>query len=287
MKRKITLLIMLVMVLSLSFGAVGAFAAGEDESGVRTIMIAPGDKKYMQEDVWANMGDDGEYLKLEFRENVRNDNTDTRLLVYDNDGGVIKFNIKNFQSATESSRTRALGMFVEELQVSGVSSQTQKNIMDTLSAMDKDVSKLLIPIVMQSTSADVYTAMKLLAPILPIVRVLFGVGAICISLFLIAVTIIDMCFIGLPVAREQLQTRQDEKGGGKIPFVSSDAISVVRDVESSLQSSGSYKNAYLIYFKRRVLTYIILSVCLLYLVVGELGGLMSWLLTLGGGAVPN
>jgi hypothetical protein len=285
MKRKITLLIMLVMVFSLCFGAVGAFAAGEDVSGVRNIMIAPGDKKYMQEDVWAHMGDDGEYLKLEFKENTRNDNTDTRLLVYDNDGGVIKFNLENFRTATEKSKLNALKIFVTELQDSRVANQTQQNVIDAMVAMNKDVSTMLLPMVMDATSADLYTAMKFLNPILPILRVLFGIGAIFISLFLIGVTIIDMCFIGLPIAREQLQTRADEKGGGKIPFVSSDAISVVRDVESSLQSSGSYKNAYLLYFKRRVLTYIILSICLLYLVLGELGGLISWLLNLGSGVV--
>src|SRR5690606_7399930 len=133
--------------------------------------------------------------------------------------------------------------------------------------------------------ADLYTAMKWIAPLLPIVRVIFGIGALLITLLLIGTTIVDMAFIGLPIAREQLQTRQDEKGGGKIPFVSSDAVSVVRDVESSLESSRSYKNVYLLYFKRRVLTYIILSICLLYLVVGELGGLIAWLLKLGSGVV--
>lgn len=191
---------------------------------------------------------------------------------------------ETFKYATDASKKEALSIFINGLQSSSVSAQTQNNIIDQLNASSSEVSKMLIPLVMDATSADLYTAMKFLKPILPIVRVIFGIGAIVISLFLIGTTIVDLCFIGLPVARERLQARQDERGG-RIPFVSSDAVSVVRDVESSLESAGTYKNAYLLYFKRRILTYIILSICILYLVVGELGGLISWILTLGEGVV--
>jgi hypothetical protein len=284
MKRKITLLIMLVMVLSMCFGAVGAFAAGEDESGVRTIMIPPSDKKYMAE-VWSKMGENGEYLEMEFKENSRNDNTDTRLLEYDDQSGSIEFKIENFRSATEKSRSRALATFVTELQDSAVSGQTQKNIMDTMNAMDKDVSLLLLPIVMQATSADVYTAMKWVAPLLSIVRVILGVGAVLITIFLVGSTVLDMAFIGLPFARNWMDDRASENGNQKPKFVTNEALSAVKQTEASLDSSGGYKNAYLIYFKLRIVTYIILSICLLYLVLGEIGGLIAWLLKLGSGVV--
>ena len=199
-------------------------------------------------------------------------------------GSELIFYPETFKYATDASKKEALSIFINGLQSSSVSAQTQNNIIDQLNASSSEVSKMLIPLVMDATSADLYTAMKFLKPILPIVRVIFGIGAIVISLFLIGTTIVDLCFIGLPVARERLQARQDERGG-RIPFVSSDAVSVVRDVESSLESAGTYKNAYLLYFKRRILTYIILSICILYLVVGELGGLISWILTLGEGVV--
>lgn len=281
MTRKIPLMLVLVILLSFCFSAVGVFAA-EEEAGVRNILIPPGDRKYMEE-VWAKMGVDGDYLRMEFKENSRNLSSDTRLLVYDQQRGELEFRLGNFQSATDGSRLRALEIFVSTLQESRVSAQTQQNIIDTMSAMDRDVSFLLIPIVMESTKADVYTAMKWVSPLLGIIRVIFGLGAIVISVFLIASTILDLVFIGLPFARERILDRSQEKGKTKPLFITTDAMSVIQEVESSLNSSGSYKNAYLLYFKRRFVTYIILSICLLYLVLGELSGFISWLLKLGSG----
>jgi hypothetical protein len=283
MTRKIPLMLVLVILLSFCFSAVGVFAA-EEEAGVRNIMIPPADRVYMEE-VWSKMGVDGEYLKMELKENSRNLSSDTRLLVYDKQRGELEFRIGNFQSATDKSRLRAMETFVSTLQESRVSAQTQQNIIDSMSAMDRDVSVMLLPMVMESTKADVYTAMKWISPLLEIVRVIFGLGAIVISIFLIASTILDLVFIGLPFARERVLDKSQEKGKTKPLFISTDAMSVVQEVESSLNSAGSYKNAYLLYFKRRFLTYIILSICLLYLVLGELSGFISWLLKLGSGVL--
>lgn len=186
-----------------------------------------------------------------------------------------------FADATEESRRVALQNFVDNLAASSLTEQSQQTIIDQMSSGDRDVQRLLIPMVMDSTSADIYSAMKFANPFLPIVRFIIGLIVIGISILLILSTAIDLAFIGLPVARESMQNKEG-KGGG-IPFVSTDAVSVVKETESSLDSSGGYKNAYVIYFKRRALTYVVLAFCILYLVVGELGGLISWLMGLGGG----
>lgn len=194
------------------------------------------------------------------------------------------FDQEAFDNGTEKSRKRVMKELVTALQTSGMEDQHQQVVIDSLSAKDSNVSRLMIPLVMDSTNADLFTALKWLGPLLPIVRVLFGVGAIVIVLLLVASTIVDLCFIGLPVMRESMNDKS-EGSGKKIPFVSSDAVSVVQDTESSKDSSGGYKNAFLTYFIRRSVTYIILSICLLYLVLGELSGLISWLLSLGDGIV--
>lgn len=259
---------MLIMLMSITMTA---FAAD--------INIPSTDAKAV-EDIITKLNTD-KRLDVELKPNATTQ--DTKLIKVN--GTKITFNEEAFNEATEKSKKAALKAFVKELQNSSVSEQSQQKIIDDMSLADSNVSRMLIPLVMDSTSADIYTAMRWLGPILPIVRVIFGVGAICISLFLIGSTIVDLCFIGLPIAREGLQNRGENKGGGRVPFVSSDAVSVIKETESSLDSSGGYKNAYLVYFKRRVLTYIILSICLLYLVVGELGGLIAWILSLGDGVV--
>lgn len=280
MRSKLFASIVLVFVMMLSMG-MSAFAAGEDLTS--TISLPAGDIKAVGK-VIQDLEKD---KKLEIELKPNSATTTTKIITADAKG--LKFNNTAFESGTEKSRKAALKAFVTGIQDSPIQQQSQQQIMDDLALVNSDVSRLLIPMVMDSTSADLFTAMKWLAPILPIIRVIFGVGAILITIFLIGSTIVDLCFIGLPIAREGLQSRGDANGNGggsgKVPFVSADAVSVIKETESALDSSGGYKNAYVMYFKRRVLTYIIISICLLYLVLGELGGLIGWILGLGDGIV--
>jgi hypothetical protein len=295
--KKVSLSILMVMFLTLCFSVMSAFAAVDitpiDLTATDVTEITP---------LFGTTGifgaSEGAKLTLVPKTGASTTGTGTttgttttvgssliqKLVTLSSDGKGLVFNNKSFANATEKSRKDALGFFVRELQKSDVSEQTQQRVFDEMSRADSDVSRMLIPLVMSSTSADLYTAMKWVSPFLPILRLVFGIGAFCIFIFLMGSTIVDLAFIGLPIARESLQNKGEQKGG-KVPFVSSDAMSVIKETESALDSSGGYKNAYLIYFKRRALTYIILSVCVLYLVVGELGGLIGWLLSLGSGVV--
>lgn len=284
MKKKIALLIVLSMIIPLILGVSSAFA---DDTRVKVVLTSEdriGMKKVLNSDAPEEGKLKAEDLKIEFQANIDSTAADPVLFKTTGDGD-LEFNKYAFDGATNKSRREVLSRFVNALQDSQVSGQGQQAIIDRLSAASPEVSRVLLPLVMDSTSADVYGALKIIKPFLPIVRVIFGIGAIVIMIALVAFTILDLVVIGLPFARENLQSRADANGKAKIPFVSTDAISVIQEVESSLGSNGGYKNAYLLYFKRRTLTYIILSVCLLWLVVGELGGLIDWLLSLGGGLV--
>lgn len=279
LKVRVSFLIICAVFICLSSSGVVAAA----DADIKSIEIPSGDKKHMQ-DVWSKLGNAGSRLNLDFEANT-GDHPDSRLLVYDGTSGTVKFNNTNFQDATEKSRKRVLREFVEVLQGSAVSDQTQQVILGSMSALNNEVSMILIPLITESASADMYTAMIWINPILPYIRVVFGIGAILLTIYLIATSIADLFYIGLPVARESMDLKADNKERKKPFGISNDAISTVREVEASLKSTGSYKNAYMLYFKRRVLTYIILSLCLLYLIGGELGGLIAWLLSLVSGVV--
>lgn len=259
----------------------------QDQSGKKhTIQIPANDKAAVAElySVFKTGGAKDKQLILEMNTNSPVKGEDLTVIDIATDGSTITFNNENFQNATERSRKDAMGAFIEGMQNSPVSQQTQQNVVDTMSTIDDDVSRMLIPLVFDSTKADIFTAMAWIAPFLPIIRAVFGLGAILIILLLVGSTIVDLAFIGLPIARESMQNKGEQKGG-KIPLVSMDAVSVVKETESGVDSSGGYKNVYVLYFKRRILTYLILAICILYLVVGELGGLIAWLLTLGSGLV--
>lgn len=199
--------------------------------------------------------------------------------------GSATINIDAFKYSTDSSRRMALQNYVEDLQSSGMSEQGQQAIINSMQDGNSQIKAQLIPILMSSTSADIYTAMKWAEPFMPIVRILLGFGAIIVTILLVLSTVFDLVFIGLPLARESVMN--NDNGKGKPSFISADAYSVIKETESSTDSSGGYKNAYIVYFKRRAITYVILSVCLLYLVAGEMSVLISWLMGLAEGIVST
>lgn len=286
MKKKLTLTILTIMLLPFLFGVTAVFA----NTSTTTLTSSDGERMLrVVQEANKKLGVTDESnttinVVLKPTESIDGGESggNARLIEFKQDSNTIVFNKEVFDKATEDSRKKAMSAFVSSLQESAVSKQGQQTTIENMQSTSREVSAMLLPMVMDSTSADLFTAMKVVNPFLPIVRLIFGIGAIVITIALVGSTIMDLVFIGIPIFRENMQERGENKGG-KIPFISSDAISVIQETEGGTDSSGGYRNAYLIYFKRRVLTYVIIAFCLLYLVVGELGGLISWLLNLGSG----
>ena len=189
------------------------------------------------------------------------------------------FNVDAFNDGKKKQVKKAMSAFVNALKDSSISSDTQQDIMTEIQESDEDVSAMMLLLIFDNTKADIFTAYKWLYPFMQVVRVLFGIGAVIIILFAVASTILDLCYIGLPVWREAAT----EKNGNKKPFgISYEALSTVQEVEKNL---GEYQNAYIMYGKRRAITYVVLAISILYLVAGELSGLIGWVLNLASGVV--
>jgi hypothetical protein len=136
----------------------------------------------------------------------------------------------------------------------------------------------MLQVTFNAMEADLWKAYQIMEPFIGLINVVLGVGCVLLILLLMFSTVMDLAYIGLPVWRET----QDSKGK-KNPFgVCYEALRTVQEVEKGL-GDGGYKNAYLLYFKRRALTYIILAICIMYLICGGLSGLISFVLGLVGG----
>lgn len=195
-------------------------------------------------------------------------------------GSEVKFDAEAFKNGKQREVKKGMKAFFESLQNSGMPLDAQQSLVESIQSTDSDVAAMMIPMVFDSTRADIYTAYRWVSPFLQALRVVFGVGSILIVLLLLGSTIMDMMYIGLPVWRES----QSDKGNKNPIGVSYEAITTVKEIEKNL-GDGDYKNAYVLYLKRRATTYIVLSICLMYLIVGELGGLIGWILNLASGVV--
>ncbi|TDG00886.1 hypothetical protein [Paenibacillus piri] len=263
--------ILLLMAILFCLSATSIYAAADD---VRIMELPQSDREQMQV-VWSKLGTDGSALMVEFKTHSNFKTHDSRLFKYDTITGTLIFNHSNFLAATDKSRKTALKSFMEELHKSKVSESTQQSITNTLRRTSTDLSAALDPIVTDSDETYIYLALRILSPYLDVIRLILGIAAIIIVLFLVMRTVLDLVYLGLPFARELMEVRSQQNG--KFRFVSSTAVNSMKESETSI-GSANYKNVYVLYFRRIVLRYIILSICLGYLALDGIGQIIKWLL---------
>lgn len=191
---------------------------------------------------------------------------------------VIDINPVSFRSAKNSDVNKAMRKFTDAMASLSDSSDAVQQIMADIQDTDPSVSSIMLPLIFESTRGDMFAAYKIMNPFLEVLSIALGVGAVLLILLVLFSTVMDLAYIGLPVWREA----QAGKDGKKQPFgVSYEALTTVNEIEKGM--GEQYRNAYLLYFRRRALTYIILSICIVYLICGGLSGIIGFVLSLVGG----
>lgn len=162
-------------------------------------------------------------------------------------------------------------------QYAGVTDETVDNWWKQLQKKKGMGSKFLSQ-VLADTKPDFVTAKKWYQPFSGPIGTLLAFGSIIALALLGLVMVADILYITIPPLRFFV----DDKGeDGKVAIsklFSHAAISAVKQAEES--SDGKHKQALGIYFKSRVVELIILGICLLYLVQGEIYTLVGWILDL-------
>lgn len=167
-----------------------------------------------------------------------------------------------------------------------VSDQTKTTWLTNLQQCN-GVGTQLMNSILQNTKPDYATANRIYEPFSGIVGTCLALGAILIMAFLGITMVLDLSYIGIPAFR--MMVGGDDKGGkdGKPKFISWEAVSAVTQAEGGNggggQDGSGNKVAVGIYFKKRVIMLIVLGVCLLYLISGQIYTLVSWILDLVSG----
>ena len=163
----------------------------------------------------------------------------------------------------------------------GVTDETVQDWWRTLQQKNGVGSKFLNTI-LANTKPDFVKANAIYKPFSGPISTVMGVIAVAMMGFLGIVMVSDIAYITLPPIR--LFVSDDEKGSTfvKSKIFSHDAIYAVQKAESE-SDTGSPKQALGIYFKRRIFMLILLGICLLYLVQGQLYTLVGYVLDLTSG----
>lgn len=197
------------------------------------------------------------------------------------DDDFFKVNKTNWNLAKDKDISKSMKYFVQALNEKG-DKDAVKEFMDGFQSGDNSISQVMLTMAFGDTRADLYQAYRIIEPALNLLNVVLGIGCVLLILLLLFSTVMDLAYIGLPVWREA-----QSKDGSKHPFgVSFEAIKTVEEVEKGVGGGDAgYRNAYLLYFKRRALTYIILAICIMYLICGGIAGIIGFVLRLVGGIV--
>lgn len=143
----------------------------------------------------------------------------------------------------------------------------------------------LMTTLLKNTKPDYATANRIYEPFSGVVGTCLALGSILIMAFLGITMVLDLSYIGIPAFR--MMVEGGDKGGGKDgkpKFISYEAVNAVQIAEGGQggggQNGSEGKVAVGIYFKKRVVMLIILGVCLLYLIQGQIFTLVAWILNL-------
>lgn len=131
------------------------------------------------------------------------------------------------------------------------------------------------------TKPDFVKAAEIYAPFQGPISTALGVLAIVVSAGVCLTMGFDLCYMGIPVFRNLLNSGGESETGGKskAKLVSFEAVNAVNTAESD-NKDGTFKCAMWIYFKHRAMALFFLGVCLLYLISGEIFSLIGVLLDL-------
>ena len=171
------------------------------------------------------------------------------------------------KSITQTGVAKISTYLLSRLGDSGFNFTANENIS---AVIDADMGSFL------STRADVSTASRMLSGLSGVISTLTGLIVVVLSLGMTLYSGFDLAYIAFPVFRNNMETAKQSGhgpmvkttsgGGTKLRFVSDDAQYAIQAVEAA--NDGS--NPFVLYFKKRFVSYIVLAVIIFILLTGRM-----------------
>ena len=202
-----------------------------------------------------------------------------------NEDGTVNDNFTELTADDQANLLRDMSAAADKAvkEEDDVTEETKTTWLQQLQACD-GVGSQLMAVLLENTKPDFVSANRIYQPFSGVVGIVLGLGSILIMSLLGITMVLDIAYIGLPMFRMAL----DGEGTGeakKPKIISYEAVSAIATAEGSSGGAGGSGNsggkiAIGIYFKKRVLMLIVLGVCLLYLVQGQIFTMVAWILDL-------
>jgi len=172
------------------------------------------------------------------------------------------FNKDFYDTLSNKEKRELIKAFVNSLNNQPMNTADKQVIHNAMRDLNDKYITAEIGNLLNSSGGNMLTAVSILKPFTGTVGIILGVVAILLMTSLVIMTVIDLACMGIPMF-------QVNSNGEKPKFMSVDAFKALKEAQEH------DSNVYWLYFKRRFVTYIILSICILYLISGRFGELFA------------
>lgn len=210
---------------------------------------------------------DGDKGKMKDLVNQVNKMSDVKFdfLTYNSDSGnvTIEINMAEYKDLSQKGRQRLMQLTLSTVQNSGVSRINRNKIYNFIADEDVAVSSLVRQL-SDDVRADFAGAYSYFKPFGSGLGIILGVLVLAIMAALGLTIVIDLSYITIPWVQLAFEEKKHEKPWG----VSIEAWKAVEEAES--KPGSDYVNPLSVYFRSKSKQMVAISLCLLYLVSGQL-----------------
>lgn len=175
----------------------------------------------------------------------------------------LSLDMTTYRNKNQSEKSKIMQYALDSLKDTSISNIAKNKIYNFIESQDESTASLVRQL-SNDVTADFAEAYYVFKPFSGWLGLLLGIVSIVIFVTLTLMILADLSFITIPLVRDWLTPA---KSGDKPKFVSNEAWDAVKEVDSE---SNKHKNVLSVYLKMKVSQFVILSICILYLLSGQI-----------------
>lgn len=184
-------------------------------------------------------------------------------------GKTVTFKKKEYNSMSMVEKRDSMRGMLTVISASKINTADKTRLYNFVAEQDASASALVREL-SEDVRADYATAMAWFKPFSGGIGTFFGLVCLLTMMFLTATIVMDLAYITVPLFRCMVTKNINERP----MFISHEAFTSVLDSESGT----TFKSAMTSYLKRRVGSVIALSICIAYLISGEIYTVIAYII---------
>lgn len=175
----------------------------------------------------------------------------------------VSLDMTTYKNYEQSVKTSIMESALTTISNSSMSTMSRNKLYNFIESQDESTASLVRQL-SNDVNADFAEAYMVFKPFSGVLGVILGVFAIVIFVTLTMMILVDLSYIVIPMIRDFLTP---SSANAKPKFVSNEAWYAVKEVDGA---NDTQKNVLLIYLKKKTMQFVALSICILYLLSGEI-----------------